>query len=217
MTRPFKDITLEELLDICDNPSSPDFQAGWFEMVRRFQHFVAVVAMNRYKSWDKNWNDVDHSDVVNDIVNIVFLKLFQKDCHALKIFRARHSEKAFCAYLATITNRLTTRKLKIYLKPEILHNALEMADMPQDDKKLAWQCFDYIVKTLRKKAGKKKVFIERDILLFNLYTIEDLTCEMIAAQPLFRTVGHRVIDNAVFRNRKKFDENDENNLRELLD
>ena len=217
MAKSVRHIILEELLNICENPSSPDFQSGWFELVRRFQKFIAVVAMNRYKSWDKNWDDVDQSDIVQDIINKVFLKLFQRDCHAIKIFQARHSEKAFCAYLATITNRLTTRNLKIYFKPETLHNALEMADKPQDAKKLTWQFFDYIVKKLRKKAGKKKVFIERDILLFNLYTLEDLTCEMILSLPLFRNLGHRVVDNAVFRNRLKLDKRDENILRELLD
>jgi len=217
MARSFRDITLEELLNICENPSSPDFQAGWFELMRRFKKFVAVVAINRYKSWDKNRDNVDQSAVVQDVVNIVFLKLFQNDCRALKIFKARHSEKAFCAYLATITNRLTTRSLIIHLKPEILHNALEMGDMPVNDKGSIWQCYDYIVKALRKKAGKKKVFVERDILLFNLYTLEDMTCEMIVSQPLFRNIGHRVVDNAAFRNRQKLDENDKNNLREFLD
>lgn len=217
MAKVFKDISLEELLNICENPSSPDFQAGWFELLRRFQRFVAAIAMQHYQAWDKNRNAIDQSEVVQDIVNTVFLKLFRRDCHALKTFQARHSQRAFCAYLATITTRLTTRKLKIYINPEILHNAFEMVDKPQNDKKTTWQFFDFIVKRLRKRAGKKKVFIERDILLFNLYTLADFTTDMILAQPLFRDLGPRVVDNAVFRNRIKLDENDEIILRELLE
>lgn len=216
MKKPIKDTNLQELLELCTDESSADHKAAWTEFIYRYKKYIYKVVRNRYLAWGRKSTDITFADIVDDIVNDVFLVLYQDGGHALQLFKARTSEKAFRGYLATIANRLTKRKLKKYLIPRAVYNVVETPEQPVVHKEAQWQFFDYIVGIIRKRAGKNQKHAERDLLIFNLYVLEEFTREMIEAQPLFRNMGHRVVDNVVGRTKQKLDQDDENILREIL-
>ncbi len=218
MTKSFKDISLHELLEICTDESSANHQSAWAEFIHRYKPYIYKVVQNRYLAWGQKSTDITFADIIDDIVNDVFLILFQDGGRALQLFNARNSDKAFRGYLATIANRLTKRKLTKYLIPGAVHDVADTSEQqPGIEKEARWQFFDYIVNRIRKKSGKNQKHTERDILIFNLYLLEEFTREMIEAQPLFRNIGHRVVDNVLMRNKRKLDRDDENILREILD
>lgn len=210
-----EDFSLEDLIKACTDPSSPLFDRAWHTFIKKYKNYIYKVIYNRFKTWHQNHLPYDLSERVNDIANDVFLLLSRNNGRALAQFNATHSEKAFRGYLATISDRMARRALQKSNLFTSLDESRQLKDqsMSQESK---WQIFDYLVATFRAKAGKQERHPERNILLFNLYTLDDYTKEMIAQAPVFHGMGHRVVDNVVGRLRDKLDEDDEINLRELL-
>jgi hypothetical protein len=207
--------SLQETLQDCTDPSSPSFDRAWNSFIDKYKNYIYKVIHNRCQLWHQDRGPSDLSDTVNDAANEVFLLLYRRNGRALSQFKAIHSETAFRGYLATISDRVARRTLqreKIYAS---FDDSLQIKDksISQESR---WQVFDYLVSILRFKAGKQERNIERNILLFNLYTLEDYTKEMLQKPPVFRGLGHRVVDNVVGRSREKLNIDDKNNLRELL-
>ena len=216
MTDTIKNLPLEDLLELCADRTLPLFQAGWTELVHRYKNYIAAIVHKKYSTWSKNQNNVDLSDVINDIISNVFLVLFENNCSVLKQFKARTSEKAFCGYLATIANRLAIRGFRKFFMAGFIYSVVEIKEEEKNEDLTWWQLYDYIVSKLRKSAGKNQKFIERDILIFNLYIQEDFSRDMVESTPLLKGIGHRVVDNAVTRCKEKLNDADKNILRELL-
>lgn len=215
MTRKPNEFQLTEILQDCADPSSPRFEQSRRMVVKKYKSYIYKIVYKRCTSWYDHPLPVDLTEMVDDIVNDIFLLLFQKNARALVLFRARHSEMAFRSYLATISDRIAQRNLhKQFLSLSIdeLKEKKEYA-ISQDTR---WQIFDYLVTIFRLRAGKQERHVERNILIFTLYTIEEFTKEMMNCTPIFRNIGHRVVDNVVSRMREKLNEEDKNNLRELL-
>ena len=206
---------LHQLLELCTNHSSPQFEKACLHFINRYKSYIYKVVYKRCNIWYQNQQPAELSEIVNDIVNDTFLLLFKRNARALDQFKATSSESAFRGYLATISDRMAQRLLQkriIHTPLESRHETKERA-VSQDSK---WQIFDYIVAILRLRAGKQERHVERNILLFNLYTLEDYTRDMLQVPPIFENMGHRVVDNVIGRLREKLDREDKNNLRELL-
>ncbi len=209
------DFSLTDILEACTDPSSRFYNLAWSKFVARYKNYIYKVIYNRCKLWHFEQMPHDQSEFVNDIASDVFLLLTRNNCRALKQYKARHSETAFRGYLATISDRVTRRTLQRQRVFTSYDDAL-LTNEPGTTQETKWQAFDYLVAVLRHKAGKQERHLERNILLFNLYTLEDYTKEMLQMPPIFRGMGHRVVDNVVSRAREKLDQDDKNYLRELL-
>jgi len=207
---------LKNILRDCTKRSSPAYEKAWHLFIDKYKNYIYKIVYNRCCLWNLNYAANDLSDVVNDIAHDVFELLVRSDGRALAQFKATHSETAFRGYLATISDRVAKRTLQRTRVYTSFDDTLQLKDesLQQDAR---WQVFDYLVSILRHRAGKQERHLERNILLFTLYTMEDYTKEMLQKAPLFRDIGHRVVDNVVGRYREKLTREDKNNLRELLD
>ena len=210
-----KEFQLADVLEICSDRSSPLFERASFLFIHRYKNYIYKIVYKRCCQWYQNQPPIDMSEIVSDIVNDIFFLLFKRNARALAQFHARGSETAFRGYLATISDRMAQRKLQkkvVHVSLSDIYVTKEFG-IAQDTK---WQIFDYIVEILRLRAGRQERHVERNILLFNLYTLEDYTRDMLRQPPIFANIGHRVVDNVIGRSREKLTKEDENYLRELL-
>lgn len=202
MSNSFAKISLQEMLTLCIDDSSPRWEYGWQTLISRYKNYIYKIVHKRCKLWEINKTRLPLSDVVNDIVHDIFIILCQDKSRVLQRFNAKDSEKAFRAYLATISDRITRRNLKKFLYEMLVENPRELADDPVN-LEVKWQIYDHIVTQLRESAGKQEHTTERNIMLFNLYVFEDFSAAMIKAVPIFKDVGHRVVDNVINRYRAR--------------
>ena len=139
------------------------------------------------------------SDVVNDIVSETFITLHK----AITSYRETEDEKKFLFWLTTICNRTASHFLRKQFISTVIENEIqeiqEYYKVLQTD--VRWELFENIVLDLREFSGKQKRNLERDITLFNLYTISDFSTHMIERTPCFHSIGHRVVDNVINRTR----------------
>ncbi|MBN1482556.1 hypothetical protein EH223_10965 [candidate division KSB1 bacterium] len=215
MAQKSREFPLAEILANCTDPSSPHFENACLTLVNKYKNYIYKIVYKRCTLWYDDQLPIEISELVNDIVNDIFLLLFKKNARALDLFRARHSEAAFRGYLATISDRIAQRTLQKNIVTMSLDWVLAQKKqaISQDTQ---WQIFDYLVAIFRLRAGKQERHVERNILIYTLYTMEDYTKEMLTLSPIFRTIGPRVVDNVISRMREKLKKEDKNNMREIL-
>jgi hypothetical protein len=206
---------LADVLKSCTDRSSPAFERACFLFINKYKNYIYKIVCKRCCLWYQDWPPAEMSEIINDIVNDVFYLLFKRNARALAQFKATDSEVAFRGYLATISDRMTLRKLQKKVIHASLHD-IYVTKQQTITPEARWQIFDYIVHVLRLRAGKNGRHIERNILLFNMYTLEDYTRDMLRLPPIFRNLGHRVVDNVICRAREKLTKEDEYYVRELL-
>lgn len=94
-----KKLSIQELVQLC--LSSQD-QAPWYEFVRRFQPTICGVVRKRLRRWT-----TPDPAVVDDLTQETFVKLYDKNCRALREFKFEHdNENAFYGFLKTIASNL---------------------------------------------------------------------------------------------------------------
>jgi hypothetical protein len=64
-----------------------------------------------------------------------------------------------------------------------------------------WELYEHLIRLWRFSAARNKLFLERDIFIFQLYTWADFSTDMIMHMPCLDRIGHRVVDNTVNRMR----------------
>ncbi len=199
-----KDITLEQLLNYCSNRKSPNWERGWRLFLKKYKMYIYKVVSKRCTAWNVSRLNLQFSDVVNDIVTEIFMMLVENDAKILQSFRARDNERMFLAWLATVSNRVTTRYLQRYFSKAIVDE--EMEDFHDYLKSLEpnsrWELYETIVDKIRSVSGGRKRKVERDIHLFMLYNWADFSEPMIRSLPVFQDIGNRVLDNVINRIRK---------------
>ncbi|MBN1465035.1 hypothetical protein JXA02_04690 [candidate division KSB1 bacterium] len=213
MSTEWQEFQLADVLQSCADRSSPAFERASFYFIHKYKNYIYKIVCKRCSLWFQD-PPAEMSEIINDIVSDVFFLLFRRNARALTQFKATDSEAAFRGYLATISDRMAQRKLQ----KKVVHTSLSDHVVKNYTicPEAKWQIFDYIVQVLRLRAGKNGRHTERNILLFNLYTLEDYTREMLMSMPLFRNIGHRVVDNVICRSREKLTKEDEYYVRELL-
>jgi len=87
-------MTLKDLIRACANRGDA---AAWAEFVRRFQGFIAAVALQTARKWG-----VTSADLIDDLVQETYLKLCTDRRQMLGAFREQHAD-SFYAYLKVVT------------------------------------------------------------------------------------------------------------------
>ena len=194
------DFDLKEILKHISNPNSPNYELSWRNFLRKYKNFIYHVVTKRVINWNVPRLKMQLSDVVNDIVSEIIITLYKN----ISSYRETEDEKKFLFWLTTICNRTASHFLKKQFVTSFIEN--EIQDIQEYYKVLQtdvrWELYESIVRDLRESSGKNKRNLERDIALFNLYTISDFSPQMIAITPCFDSIGHRVVDNVVNRTRE---------------
>lgn len=209
-------IALEKLLDQLTQPANrQQYEKGWAEFLARYRSFMESVIFKRCRAWNTLRLPLQMDDVVSDILCEVLENLCKNDGQALKSFQNRDSEIKFRGYLAITCSRQAGRHLKgRYLSKAVVADEIEeitrrgegsgwMGELSPDSR---WEFYEFIVHQLRSAAGRSAGNLERDIHIFQLYTLGDFDQAMITALPCLETIGHRVVDNVVNRIRNTLKE-----------
>jgi len=202
-------MSLKEMLEGCTSPDSPKWEKAWKIFFKRYKAFIQSVVVNKCNRWNTSRLGMQFKDTVEDIIPEVYVDLCRNDYRALKNFKNVHSEDKFRAYLALISARTTNRNLaKLFSDTLIDTPPEEIPEMIKTNHEFEhWELYDSIVHFLRNQAGERKRNTERDILIFMLYTWGDLDTKAVLDQPIFKDVGHRVLDNVVNRTRNLLKKN----------
>jgi len=191
--------TLKEILEHISDNNSDYYEQSWRKFTKQYKDFIYQVVTRRVLSWNVPRLRNQLSDVVNDIVAEIFIILLK----SISSYREIDDEKKFLYWLTTVCNRAASHFLKKQFISTMIDNEIE--DLQKYYKVLQndvrWELYESIVRDLRESSGKSKRNLERDISLFNLYTISDFSHQMIEFTPCFDNIGHRVVDNVVNRTR----------------
>jgi len=191
--------TLREILEHISDNNSDYYEQSWRKFTKQYKDFIYQVVTRRVLSWNVPRLRNQLSDVVNDIVAEIFIILLK----SISSYREIDDEKKFLYWLTTVCNRAASHFLKKQFISTMIDNEIE--DLQKYYKVLQndvrWELYESIVRDLRESSGKSKRNLERDISLFNLYTISDFSHQMIEFTPCFDNIGHRVVDNVVNRTR----------------
>jgi hypothetical protein len=196
--------TVQKLLDLCGDPSNPYWETAWREFIRRYKRYIYSVVLKRCSAFQFPGLQSKLSEIVNDIVAVVYCHLCENKCRAIQQFRERNNEKVLLAWLATICNYSATRYLrKEFILPTIESDIGDMHDiLIACNAEVRWQIYEELVYLLRQNKKNKKRNLERDINIFNLYTFADFSGEQIKMLPCFQGLGERVVDLVVNRTRE---------------
>jgi hypothetical protein len=197
------DRPLRELLDLCSDTRPVLWEAGWSEFLRRYKRFIYQVVAKTCASWNAARLRKQLSETIDDIVSEVLILLCQNRGRVLKGFRAQDDERLFLAWLATVCRRKSSRHILRYFSSKMVD--AEAGDLPNVVSSLGverrWELYEHLVRLWRSSAAKNKLFLERDIFIFQLYTWADFSTDMILRLPCLDRIGHRVVDNTVNRMR----------------
>ncbi|MDZ7722066.1 MAG: hypothetical protein U5R06_04370 [candidate division KSB1 bacterium] len=207
-----REFTIEDMLKICTNQESEQFDEGWRFFVEKYKKYMYKIAHKACSLWHAKRLGMQKHEVVHDIVLDILAELCKDDFLLLKRFDKRTNEDAFRAYIGVISRRIANRKLGKQFpgffdstSPHDRPDWLQHVSPPQ--KREIYEC---IVDQLRSMSSSKKN--ERDILLFNLYVFADLNPDQIKSQPLFHDLGDRVVDVVVHRTRRELAQAREKNV-----
>ncbi len=196
-------IDLKSLIDNCTkNPNSREWNQAWETLIDRYKIYVYSVILRQCHK--QNINDYGYSPryIADDIYSMFLVKLCKNQAKSLKSLKTRNNEKVLRAFLATIANRVAINHIK-YLKLRKTRPIFEDSENELVHIDIEWEIYQHIIEILRQEAGPQEKNLERDILLFNLVTLEGFEKDSLDCQPIFRKLGHRVIDNVIHRFRQR--------------
>jgi RNA polymerase sigma factor (sigma-70 family) len=171
--------TVAELLERCSR--RPADEVAWEEFVRRFHSIIrssVIRAFNQKVRKKAEHKQQPSNDLINDLVQLVYLKCIENRSEALRRFRGRH-EKSIFQYLTIISINVVRdyfRAINAQKRPRVTLSMEELSEtgIPVRHEELT---MEEIESALRKAVGWKHP--SRDMLLFKLRYIEGLTLEEI--------------------------------------
>lgn len=160
----WKELSDRGLVELCLQSMQHE---AWAEFLGRFQPQIARVAAKTLRGRSMTPN----RDLVDDLVQSVFVKLFDKDCRAMRFFQWQH-ENSFRGFLQVVTSRVVQDYLRA-LRPRGKEEALEdvspeklVTDRSVKDE-LKTQ-IDEIIACLQRLLGAERD-CKRDTSIFLLY------------------------------------------------
>lgn len=178
-------LSTEELLRKCANTGD---EASWEEFVRRFHRLIATIALRVARRWGEF-----SPQVIDDLVQEVYLKLCADRFRMLRSFNAHHPD-AFYGYLKVVTANLVLDHFKVSHSIKRGSGTVAVAADPQisgrpdtiaaigvaetSERKILMREIDALINRLA--AGPH---LERDRTVFWLYYRIGLTANAIAALP----------------------------------
>jgi hypothetical protein len=193
--------SLNRLLVCCSDRNNKDYEQAWYEFIKKYKTFIYQVITYRCIRWRVSRLRRQLSDTVNDVVSEVFAILTR----SLAQYKEVEDERKFRLWLATICNRTSGRFIKREFFNEIADADLENVHnyIGKIEFEPRWELYESVVILLRETNSAKKINLERDINLFQLYIWSDLSQPIILSHPCYVNLGHRVIDNVVNRLREQ--------------
>ncbi len=200
--------SFEELLTHCGDVSSCYWQIAWAEFENRYDRFIYKKIAERCAAMRPPRLCLQFSATVEDILSEMKVTLLKHDCRALRNFRGKHSETIFLAWLKQIAHRTTRAYLQRNYKEYFSETETMSLDFvhcadQQNEGQARREAFQEIVASLRSLAACNARNTERDINIFLLYTLSEFNADMFMSHPLFKRIGHRVVDNVVNRTRDR--------------
>jgi len=178
-------LSTEELLRKCANTGD---EASWEEFVRRFHRLIATIALRVARRWGEF-----SPQVIDDLVQEVYLKLCADRFRMLRSFNAHHPD-AFYGYLKVVTTNLVLDHFKVSHSIKRGSGTVAVAADPQisgrpdtiaaigvaetSERKILMREVDALISRLA--AGPH---LGRDRTVFWLYYRIGLTANAIAALP----------------------------------
>ncbi|NUO82249.1 sigma-70 family RNA polymerase sigma factor [candidate division KSB1 bacterium] len=198
-------LSLREMLRYCCEPSSPYWNYAWNEFNKRYKQYIYGSVKRCCYAWQAPHVKKQLSEVVNDIVEIIFEKLCVDDYKVLRGFEGEDNESMFHSWLATICYRTSNR----YLRQKWFDTVLDERAMAGGESaysansEFIREIYETVVRLLRTLPKRKTDVRERDINIFLLYTFAGFSDSMLRASGCLHALGYRVVDVVIHRLRKE--------------
>ena len=179
------DLTVGELLKKCSE--RPPDEGAWEEFLRRYHATIKSFVIRTYHK--KAWIDPDRKlqfpdDMIEDLVQGVYIKLVEDQNSALERFEGEHENSIF-KYLGMISMNVVRdhfREVTAQKRPKVtvsLDQLLSRGDasFPAADTNITFAEDEIEQVLLKVVKGRNR---ERDILIFKLRFYEELTLNEIA-------------------------------------
>lgn len=197
-------LSFQQMLQDCTDPSSPNWEHAWLEFSKRYKKFLYANVKRCCLNWNSPHMRKQLSEVVNDIVEIIFEKMCVENHKVLRGFAGGENEQIFHAWLATICYRTSSKYLRQkWYKVVIDQEASEEHESGvTHNPEIVGEMYEAVVKILRTLPKRKTDLSERDITIFLLYTFAGFSDSMLRSSVCLKELGHRVVDVVVHRLRK---------------
>ncbi len=199
-------LTLRETLRYCCDPASPYWDYAWKQFNKRYKLFIYASVKRTCCAWRAPHVQKQLSEIVNDVVEIVFEKLCVEGYKVLRSFEGGDNESAFHCWLATICHRASNR----YLRQKWFDSVMDENAIPPDKEgsftesfEMIREIYETLVVLLRRLPKRKTDLRERDINIFLLYTFAGFSERMLRVSPCLKYLGYRVVDVVINRLRKE--------------
>jgi RNA polymerase sigma-70 factor (ECF subfamily) len=193
-----KKLTALELLQLCLNSNDPD---AWNEFVSRFQPLIARVVIKAVRNHTRI---LPTPDLVEDLVQDTFVKLFSNNCRALRAFHFEH-ENSFYGFLKVVAINVVQDWWRAYLtdkrgggrqlvdldEARSVHSAAN----PQKDRER--RAFYEMIRC-RLSMLKNEPNFARDVAIFWLYYWHGFTAKEITELPGIG-LGVKGVESTIFR------------------
>ncbi len=127
ITQTFAELSNLKLLQLC--AQHPERAGLWQEFTRRFQAQLRAWALQALRTFEQK--EIAHyREAVDDVVQDVYLRLVQYDCHALHAFKGNTDDEWF-GYLRTITHNVALNRIRqntAQKRPRLTHSLDEGFD-----------------------------------------------------------------------------------------
>jgi len=191
----YKSLSVEELVKKCAKNSDP---IAWDEFDRRFKRLIAgaIIGVCRQCS-------VRPSDVIEDLLQEIYVKLFADNCSLLIRFAPRH-ENAFIGYLRSTAASVAWDYVRALhaVKRDVantvgLSEAVHQVRSGYGDPDAVEMTlfFDEVDRLLRQRNGAAK---EKERTIFWLHYRQGYTAKEIAAIPAF-TLEIKGVESVIHR------------------
>jgi RNA polymerase sigma-70 factor, ECF subfamily len=175
-----KEISTNDLARLCAAQAGTE---AWEEFVRRFSRPIALSILRVGRLWR-----VTSPEVIDDIVQDVFLKFCEDERRVLREFEPRHPD-SFLSFIKVVSaaaandyfRKRNTNKRGGGLKEEPISDA--HADAVQDSE---WQERNHLLKEIDsflEASGRRDEIGRRDRTVFWLYYQQGMTASAIASLP----------------------------------
>ncbi len=200
-------LSLRELLKLCTNRTSPEFERAWKVLMARYETYIYTQIRRQCVKWKSERLQLQLDEVAQDIFTKIIEEFCTHDLKALRDFRGSEidedNERMFLGWLAVICHNQSNRELRKRWWRVI--QSQDSGKLPETiwelETDMIWMLYRDVVCTLRDGAHNKK--LERDMHIFLLFTFGGFTEAMIRVTAYMEKLGNRVIQVVINRMREK--------------
>ena len=170
---------------------------AWNDFVDRYGNYIYNYVIQTLKRYNYFFQD----DEVNEIFNIIFLNLLDKECKSLRSFNGQN-EQSFLAYLRTISFNTSVdylRNVKHFVDFDKVDYQIRIEDR---FKKIQLKDLREIIQIIKKNLSERHSFLfemiyEKDLNLSEISEIMDINSNAV------HQLKHRMMKNIIKIVRRK--------------